>query len=226
MGAFTGALRDWPPPLPAERPAAGWSTDSAQGCHPARMLRQRRRARWEETLTLDDGRVLWLRPIQPADAEPLRATFGLLTPDEVRMRFLHPLTELTPEMARRFTALDPQHEFALVLAEPYPPGEALVGAVVRASVEPQGEAAEFALIVSHFIGRQGLGRLLMHKLFDWARWRGIRRLYGDVLVENTAMLAMCRSLGFQREAGSEPGIVRVVLDVSKTRRRRITQPRA
>jgi RimJ/RimL family protein N-acetyltransferase len=184
------------------------------------MLRKRRRARWEETITLDDGRVLWLRPIQPADAEPLRAAFSLLTPDEVRMRFLHPLTELTPEMAERLTRLDSQREFALVLAEPYPPGEALVPAVARVSVDANGQDAEFAVIVSHFVGRRGLGRLLLQKLFDWARWRGIRRLYGDVLTDNTAMLALCQSLGFHREPGGEPGVVRVVCDVPDTRPRR------
>ena len=90
-----------------------------------------------------------IRPIRPVDADPLRAAFPLLQPEEVRQRFLHAMSELSPAMAERLTRPDPKGEFALVAAEPYPPGEALVGAVARAAIVPGTRDPEFAILVSH-----------------------------------------------------------------------------
>ena len=164
---------------------------------------------WQEELQLDDGRRLWLRPIQPADAEPLRAGFALLTPEEVRMRFLHPLTALTTEMARRLTHIDPRSQFALVLAEPEPPGQALVGGVVRAAIDAGTRRADFAILVSRFLANQGLGTLLMKQMLRWARLKRLYAVYGDVLQDNAQMLNLVQQLGFRRLPSDEPGLVRI-----------------
>ena len=167
---------------------------------------------WHQTLSLTDGRELLLRPISPLDAEPLRAGFALLTAEEVRLRFLHPVKELTPEMAHKLTHLDKHREFALVAAEPLPPGEGLIGAVARASICEDGQRAEFALLVSHRLAGQGLGRLMLKRVIRWARLKRLHELYGDVLDENSAMLALAHSLGFQREiVPHDPGLIRVRL---------------
>jgi RimJ/RimL family protein N-acetyltransferase len=152
---------------------------------------------WQDELQLDDGRRLWLRPILPADAEPLRAGFALLAPEEVRMRFLHPLTELTPEMARRLTHIDPRTQFALVLAEPETPGQALVGGVVRAAIDNNTRRADFAILVIRYLANQGLGTLLMKQMLRWAK------------LENTQMLHLAQQLGFRRLPSDEPGLVRI-----------------
>ena len=68
------------------------------------------------------------------------AGFALLQPDEIRQRFLHAVKELTPEMADELTHPDAKREFALVAAEPLPPGEALVGAVARAAISATARA--------------------------------------------------------------------------------------
>lgn len=164
---------------------------------------------WQEELQLDDGRRLWLRPILPADAEPLRAGFALLTPEEVRMRFLHPLNELTPEMARRLTHIDPRSQFALVLAEPDAPGQALVGGVVRAAIDAGTRRADFAILVIRYLANQGLGTLLMKQMLRWAKLKRLEAVYGDVLQENTQMLHLAQQLGFRKRAADEPGLVRI-----------------
>lgn len=172
--------------------------------------------RWCERLYLDDGRELWLRPIALADAEPLRIGFALLTPEEVRMRFLHPLKELTTEMTHHLTHLDPKRDFALVAAEPLPPGEALVGAVARASLDANGRSAEFGILVSRFVAGQGLGALMMRRLIHWAKLKRLDELHGDVLEENRAMLSLAQALGFTREPlADEPGIIRVRLPLKR-----------
>ena len=157
-----------------------------------------------------------IRPIRPEDSEPLRAGFPLLQPDEVRQRFLASMKELTPEMAQRFTRLNPKTEFALVAAEPLPPGEALIGAVARISIDEGGRDAEFAILVSHYIANMGLGRYLMTRLVKWARGKKVQRVYGDVFEHNSPMLSLAESLGFRREVLPEAqGLILVVLDQSK-----------
>lgn len=167
---------------------------------------------WHETMRLQNGRELLIRPIRGEDAEPLRAGFALLQPDEIRHRFLYAMKELSPEMAARLTHPDPKREFALVAAEPLPPGEALIGAVARTSIAADANEAEFAILVSRYIGGMGLGRHLMRRLVRWARGRKLQRLYGDVLEHNNPMLSLAESLGFRRErADDAPGLTRVVL---------------
>lgn len=165
---------------------------------------------------MPNGRELLIRPIRPEDAGPIQGAFVLLGPEEVRQRFLYALKELTPEMAHRLCHPDPRNEFALVAAENLPPGEALVGAVARASITPRTREAEFAILVSHFIAGQGLGRQLMRKLVKWAKTKKLDRLYGDVLDHNHPMLQLAQSLGFKRMREDDaPGLVRVVLDLNE-----------
>ena len=184
----------------------------------APMFREPLPQRWHERLRLADGRELLLRPIEPADAEPLRAGFALLTPEEVRLRFLHPLKELSPDLLHRLTHLDPRRDFALVAAEPLPPGAALIGAVARASIDEDGRRAEFAILVSRLLTGQGLGVVMMKKLIRWARLKKLDVLYGDVLDENHAMLALAQRLGFRREVqADEPGLLRATLDLRGNR---------
>ena len=167
---------------------------------------------WHQEIRLRNSRRVLIRPIRPEDAEPLRAGFSLLHPEEVRQRFLHAMSELSPEMAERLTRPDPKSEFALVAAEPLPPGEALVGAVARASIVPGTRDAEFAILVSHYLTGMGLGRQLMRRLVRWAKGRRLSRLYGDVLDHNLPMISLAESLDFQRETSpGQPSLARMAL---------------
>ncbi|MGH8084113.1 MAG: GNAT family N-acetyltransferase [Lysobacter sp.] len=178
------------------------------------MTARERLPPWHERQTLPNGREVLIRPIRPEDAGPLRAGFSLLQPDEVRQRFLHSMQEMSPEMAERFSKINPKTEFALVAAEPLPPGEALVGAVARIVVDPDGRAGEFAILISRYINGMGLGRYLMTRLVKWARSKKLERVYGDVFEHNQPMLSLAQSLGFERES-QQNGLVRVVLHLKK-----------
>lgn len=167
---------------------------------------------WHEKLLLDDGRELLVRPIDPADTEPLRAGFNLLSPEEVRQRFLHTVKELSAASARRLTHIDRRREFALVAAEPLPPGEAVVGAVARAAIDADGRNAEFGIVVSRHLAGQGLGRLLLRRVVQWCRLKRLDSIYGDVFEDNASMLGLARHLGFEREAHPDGyGITRIRL---------------
>ena len=177
------------------------------------MAARNRMPPWHEKLTLANGRELLIRPIRPEDAGPVRAGFTLLEPDEIRQRFLHPMKELGEAQAERMARPDPRREFALVAAEPLPPGEALVGAVARIAIDDNRTDAEFAILVSRYINGMGLGRHLMRRLVRWAKGRKVQRIYGDVLESNLPMQQLAKSLGFHRECTDTPGLVRVVLEL-------------
>jgi RimJ/RimL family protein N-acetyltransferase len=181
---------------------------------PSTTIRRERLGPWRELLVLPNGRTALLRPIDPRDAEPLRAGFATLTPEEIRFRFMHPIKEMTPQLARELTVLDPRVSFALAVAEPEPPGEGLVGAVARASIEPGGRRAEFALLVARPLAGQGLGTLLLRRIIDWCRRKRLDELHGDVLAENSAMLHIADKLGFRRShVQGEGGVAHLSLDL-------------
>ena len=167
-----------------------------------------------EAVRLSDGRELWLRPVHPADAGPIAGAFDLLSEDEVRRRYLHPVKALAPVYLAQLVSPEPGRSYVVVAAEPLPPGEALVGAVARVDLDPGTESAEFAILVSRFVAGQGLGKLLMKRIVEWAQVHGLKRLWGDVLEDNAAMLALAQAVGFRREhIPGSGGQVRVPLDL-------------
>jgi len=167
---------------------------------------------WCADLTLSNRRRIVLRPIDPADAEVMPGAFSTLSPEDVRMRFLHPINGLTPEMVHAFCNTDRDRELALVLTDPDPPGSAMILAVARAIVDAGTRRAEFAIVLGAPLRGYGLGEFLVRKLVDWARRKRLRELVGDVLQENHAMLRLTDKLGFRREASpGEIGVLRVVL---------------
>ncbi len=152
--------------------------------------------KWCEAIQLEDGGQLLLRPIQPSDAKMLQRSFQTLTPQEVRMRFMHPLTELSGEYAQRLCSVDDQEGFALIVVEVKPPEEALIGAVARLAVDDSGQEAEFAIIVGRQVRCLGLGRYLMQNLINWAQERSLKSIYGFILNENRPMLQLMNKMGF------------------------------
>lgn len=166
-----------------------------------------------ERVTARDGTPLVLRPIRPSDVDALQRGFERLTPEEVRMRFLHPLNLLPEPFARELCELDPARAFAWVLADPDDfSGKTEIHAVARAHVDPVLDQAEFAIVVEGRFARQGFGTLLMRCVIDSARKLGAKELWGDVLLDNHHMLDLCERLGFARITElHNPGVVRVTL---------------
>ena len=164
----------------------------------------------EDEVALRDGRTLLLRPIRPEDEPMLIAAFHKASPEAVRLRFFAPIKELTHATAAGLTQIDYDREMALVLADRDRPGAAELYAVARFSTDPDQQKAEFAIGVRDDVAGRGLGTLLMRRLIDYARRRGIGEIFGQVLGENRRMLGLCRSLGFEETADPDDPAVRLV----------------
>lgn len=164
-----------------------------------------------EAVHVSDGRELILRGIRPDDVAALKRCFTRLSPEDIRRRFLHAMSELPDPMAHRLCNIDPARETALVLMdESVTPAE--MRGVGRIYVDEAANSAEFSVLVEHDWTRRGLGALLMQHLVDDCRRRGLDEIWGYVLMENRPMLQLCRELGFERRAVTdEPGTTQIAL---------------
>jgi acetyltransferase len=114
--------------------------------------------------------------------------------------------------AARFTQLDYDREMALVLTDPGRAGRSEIYAVVSLSADPDNQRGEYAILVRHDMAGMGLGILLMRRIIDYARSRGIREIVGDVLRDNRTMLKLCKVLGFTTQRDPDDlEIVKVLL---------------
>ena len=83
---------------------------------------------------------------------------------------------------------------------------------MRLIADADNARAEFAIIVGQPLSGLGLGKLMMGRILDYARGRGIREVFGEVLRENRAMLGLAKSLGFEQQRNpDDPGTLRVSL---------------
>ena len=134
------------------------------------------------------------------------------SPHDIRMRFLGALRELPRAAAARLTQIDYDREMALVAVELSPTTRGDVLGVARIIATPENDQAEFAVMVRSDVKGRGIGFQLMTDILACARRRGIARVHGEVLAENTTMLAMAEELGFSRE-GQGSGTVRITLEL-------------
>ena len=164
-----------------------------------------------ELVRIFDGRELRLRDIESGDVTAIKRCFKRLSPEDIRRRFLHSMSELPEPMAQRLCRIDPAIERAYVLVdENVVPGE--IRGVGRVYVDEAANSAEFSIVVEQDWTRLGLGAMLMQHLVDECRRRGLSEIWGYVLLENRPMLQLCRELGFvQRLIPDEPGTAQISL---------------
>lgn len=153
----------------------------------------------ERDFRLDDGRTLKLRPVLPEDENALQRLFGMLTPEDIYLRFMHSMKILPRALAARLTQIDYEREMSWVLSGPGSPGRANIYALAQLAADPDFDKAEFALLVQHDYAGHGLGTRLLQVLIDYAHTRGIHEIQGLVLRENSVMLDLCKRLGFRLE---------------------------
>lgn len=166
----------------------------------------------EEEIALPDGRRFLLRPVRPEDEPAFQQLFAKMSPDDIRMRFFAPKRALSHPLAARLTQIDYDREMALVLAEPGVPGRCEIFGAVHITADSEGERGEFAIMLRSDMAGLGFGPLLMRRMIDYSRGKGLKEIVGDVLRENRPMLRLCDLFHFERSPMvDEPGIIEVLL---------------
>ncbi len=166
----------------------------------------------ETTAVLRDSSAVNLRPVRPEDEPLLQDLATHMSPEDLRLRFFTTMKGLSHQLAARLVQIDYDREIAL-LALAAADGAAL--GVARFVADPDKYRAEYAVAVRTDWQGRGLGYLLMARLIEVARSRGVGELFGEVLRENAAMLQMCRALGFAvRTDPDDPALMRVAKRLS------------
>jgi len=161
------------------------------------------------------GEHIVIRRIRPEDKTLYSDFLRDVSAEDLRLRFFARVRELSTAESDRLSHLDYSHEMAFVALDEIT-GQML--GLVRLKDELDEETAEFAILVRSRLKGHGLGWLLMQRVIDYAKEKGLRRVFGDVLAENTSMLQMTEELGFHAEdIGS--GVRRVVLNLHSVGKR-------
>lgn len=172
-------------------------TQPTIGTHRPRLSRSRKAAlssQWERHLVVGDGWKVFVRPVRPDD-EPL--VLDLLTHvsrEDLRLRFFDSIKEFSHPFLVRLTHLDYARAMAFVALNET--GGEILG-VVRVHSDPAGESGEFAILLRSDLKGHGLGWALMQMIIEYGKSENLKRIFGQVLHENSVMLKMCRELGFE-----------------------------
>ncbi|MFY0572431.1 bifunctional acetate--CoA ligase family protein/GNAT family N-acetyltransferase [Archangium lansingense] len=151
-------------------------------------------AKYVERWKMRNGEEVVIRPIRPED-EPRMAEFHkTLSEQTVFLRYAGMMKldqRVAHERLARICFNDYGREMALVVD-----GGGIL-AVGRLTRLPGTEDAEFAMLISDAVQRQGLGSELLRRLVNVGRDWGLKRIVADILPGNGAMQRVCRKLGFQ-----------------------------
>lgn len=148
---------------------------------------------WERELQLLDGSRVDVRPMRPDDEPAIIKLLQHVSAEDIRLRFFHAVKDFSHQFVARLTQLDYARAMAFVAIDPAT--RDAIGAV-RLHSDSHYEKAEYAILLRSDLKGRGLGWALMQLLIDYARAEGLKSLFGEVLHENTGMLAMARELGF------------------------------
>ncbi|MBN9459813.1 MAG: bifunctional acetate--CoA ligase family protein/GNAT family N-acetyltransferase [Burkholderiales bacterium] len=174
--------------------------------YPAHMVRR---------CALRDGRACTIRPIRAEDGGRLQRFVRGMSERSRYFRFISTQNELTPRMLARYTQIDYDRELALVATlDPGDPdaeeGDETIIGVVRYMLNPDRRSCEFAIAIADRLHGKGLGTTLMNVIVEAARSKGLQRIEGFVLANNTAMMQLMRALGFTIETDPDDPALKLV----------------
>jgi acyl-CoA hydrolase/GNAT superfamily N-acetyltransferase len=152
------------------------------------------------------GSWIGVRPVRMSDQEELQRMLYALSDESTYRRFLahkrlHPREEMQE-------LVDLDYERSMGLVAELDGGE-IVG-LARYDVEPQSGLAEIAFVVCDLWQRKGIGTLLLRRLSEIAKARGIRGFRANVLLTNKPMLLVFQRSGLHVQSHFDGEVVRLV----------------
>jgi acetyltransferase len=175
------------------RVAVGRVERKFAGSGPANFAVRPYPSQWQRHLEVKDGWRVFARPIRPEDEPQIHEFLHRVSSQDLRLRFFAPMKEFSHEFIARLTQLDYARAMAFVAFDEKT--NEMVG-VVRIHSDSIYQNGEYAILLRSDLKGRGLGWTLMQLIIEYARSEGLKRISGQVLQENSAMLNMCRELGF------------------------------
>lgn len=160
---------------------------------------------WEQFLEYGGKRV-FVRPLRPEDESLVKDFLGQITDRDMRLRFFNMTKSPGHAFLARLTQLDYARAMAFAALDE---NEKLLG-VVRLHADANYETGEYAILVRSDLKGKGLGWKLMDLIIRYAKSEGLKVIEGQVLAENTTMLAMCAKLGFTISSNVDEADIKIV----------------
>ncbi|MHA1143599.1 MAG: GNAT family N-acetyltransferase [Candidatus Helarchaeota archaeon] len=161
-------------------------------------------------LTRNDEK-LTIRPISPKDDDAVLELYYSLSQETIYFRFFQTKKNVPKSRVRKFTRIDYQKNFALVVENPQ---KKLIGIGRYIVDEHDEDAAEMSIVIRDDYQRRGIGSILIKYLISIAKEKGIKKIYATVLSDNYKILKTIDKLGFKFQRKLEDGDLRVESDIS------------
>jgi len=149
-------------------------------------------------ITLRDGRRVTIRPIGRDDGARTAAFIDALSTTSKHALFLGGISRLSDVALRRLCDPRDARDMAYVATTATAGGERQIG-ICRYAGADAPEGAEISVAVADDWQHQGLGKLLLRRLIDYARTHGVRRLYSIDAASNQPMRRLARDVGFSEQ---------------------------
>lgn len=167
----------------------------------------------EETITIDTGQEILLRPIKPEDEPAHHEFLNKTDPEDTYFRFFKATSNFCHSYLARFTQIDYDREMAFIATVIGVDNKPETLGVIRAVSDADNDKAEIAIIVRTDMQGHGIGNKLMDKIIQYCRARGTKCLTGQVLLENEAMTHLAKKFNFEVKALTEQSIVEISLEL-------------
>ncbi|WP_193164241.1 GNAT family N-acetyltransferase [Microbulbifer hainanensis] len=154
------------------------------------------------TEKLRNGQVVTVRPLDRGDIELEREFITNLSAESRHFRFLGGVGKPSQQLLERLTDIDHDQREAFIAVIEDSGGEKEIG-VSRYAVESGGSAAECAVVIADDWQMQGLGTLLLNRLIESARARGIDHLYSIDSAENAKLRQVAGDMGWDCRSDPE-----------------------
>lgn len=148
---------------------------------------------WSSQLKTRSGRALNIRPASPEDEQALSEFFRQASPDDLRFRFLSSMSSVGPAFVHQLTDVDHGRTENLLA---FDARDGRLAATAMVAADEKMESAEVAVLVRSDLKGQGAGWAMLSYACDYARERGIRRVYSLELSDNRAAISLEEEQGF------------------------------
>jgi RimJ/RimL family protein N-acetyltransferase len=163
----------------------------------------------EPHLSLPDGTPVLIRRLVAEDAALYRDFLSDVTTADLRLRFFASMRSVSQALLDKLIHYDPTRAMAFIAVDEQ--SQKMVG-VVRLHDDTSGQNAEFAILVRSQLKGHGVGWLLMKHMIEFSKHKDLKTVRGQVLSDNSSMLAMCAELGFHiTDDPGDPGVKTVTL---------------
>jgi acetyltransferase len=183
-------------------------------------------SQWERHLVLGDDWKVIVRPVRAAD-EPLilvccstsaRKVCGFAS--SIRSRGSATRSSPADPSATRSSPADPTDYARAMAFVAFDETSADILGVVQVHRGPTGNSGEYAILLKSDLKNRGLGWTLMQMIIEYGKSGGLAQITGEILMENSVMLKMCREFGFEVKTNpADFGVYEVTLILDRPHQR-------